>query len=236
MNYWCELQKDAFSYFNWFDKVEAERMGGSLNVSLCSVVGSRIIGLGEKNVFLEMCGKVLKGVFNENKVLGQYTLYLFAVVETENSSRIAAYRKVWENLQGKFDVENFNKGPEIEIHVEHKIIYASIAEFKVEDILTALKLVESNPKKYAIFASSQNNLLTVEMVETIFNAAFGTGYLYNNEINYFHLSIFFCPKEDIVFRWGDSSEEAELDLIFNGKFLKLFQEIYQMDFIIPNRF
>ncbi|MCV5063695.1 hypothetical protein OFM35_35085, partial [Escherichia coli] len=76
----------------------------------------------------------------------------------------------------------------------------SIAEFCLEKLPDAIEIVSSNPKRFTIIASKNNDIIAEENVRKIFKKAFNEYNKWKDEIDYFNLSIHLCPKDDIVFR------------------------------------
>ncbi|WP_092559428.1 hypothetical protein [Anaeromicropila populeti] len=224
MKTWNESEKDAFSYFQWFNKDEAfERVGMNPNLSVFSVNGSGLFGTSKKNVFIEVCSSEIQKIFIKENFLKDYMLYLFANVEVKDrNSRIERYKKVWKLVQSKWQLNEFNKGPEIETEIDGKIFFSSIAGFKVENLSTALQIISSNPKRYTIIASKKDDVLSEKMITNFFEIAFNQHRSRIDEIDYFGLAIHLCSDGDVVFRWGDSAEEAEIAIVFSRDMLTFF--------------
>lgn len=224
MKIWNEKENDVFSYFQWFNKDEAyERVGKTINMSVFSVNGSELFGAGDKSAFIELCNGEIKKVFEKQDFINNYKLYLFANVEVKDSnSRIEKYMKVWKVLQSKWQLEGFIKGREVEMEFEEKTFFSSVAEFTFENLPTALEIVSSNPKRFTIIASKKNDVLSERGITDIFRTAFNKYKNYADEIDYFNLSVNLCLEDDMVFRWGDSSEEAEIAIIFKSNVLTAF--------------
>lgn len=221
---WNENEKDAFSYFQWFNKDEAcERIGRIPNLSVFSVNGSDLFGTSEKSAFIELCSNEIKKVFKKQNSSKDYKLYLFANVEVKDrNSRIERHKKVWKLVQSRWQLDRFDKGPEIEVEIEGKVFFSSIANFKIENLPTVLQIVSSNPKRYAIIASRKDDVLSEKMIKDIFGMAFNQYKNHMDEIDYFGLAIHLCASGDMVFRWGDSSEEAEIAIVFSSDMFTLF--------------
>ncbi|MEM5672121.1 hypothetical protein AAHB54_13705 [Bacillus cereus] len=131
-----------------------------------------------------------------------YKFYLLAAIEIKDkNSKIEKYRKVWKALQTKWKLEGFNKGPEVEMETGGTTFYSSIAEFCLEKLPDAIEIVSSNPKRFTIIASKNNDIIAEENVRKIFKKAFNEYNKWKDEIDYFNLSIHLCSKDDIVFRW-----------------------------------
>ncbi|GKX29925.1 hypothetical protein SH1V18_24050 [Vallitalea longa] len=224
MKYWNEIQKDAFSYFGFFSKEKARLLINTIpNLSVFSING--LLTSGGK-VFLEKCAYDISQIFQRND-LSKLKFYLFVNIELDdNSSRIEKYKKVWKLLQPKWQLDEFIKGPEVEIKLGEKIFYSSVAQFSVNNFLTALEIVASNPQRNTIIATNKNDMLTEKLITHLFNLSFysslGSDY---SKIDYFNLSLN-RGIEDIIFRWGNSSEEAELALIFNENMFNIFQSLF----------
>lgn len=225
MRFWKEIE-DAFTYFKWFNRKKAVEMFGVVpGLSVFSYNASMIFGLADRANFIGMCNEEIKRIFSQ-ELLNHYEFCLFANVEIKDkNSRIEKYRKVWKSLQTRWRLEDFHKGPELETNLGDKLLYSGIAKFPVESLPIALALVSSDPKKHTIFATKKKNVLTENIIETVANVAFNLGEEGKDEINYFNLSLNFCPQGDIVFRWGDSSDEAELGMIFDEELKELFNDV-----------
>ncbi|PDZ70510.1 hypothetical protein CON58_28640, partial [Bacillus pseudomycoides] len=109
----------------------------------------------------------------------------------------------------------------VELEVGGTTFYSSIAEFCLEELPAAIEIVSSNPKRFTIISSKNSDMLMEENISRIFGKAFNEYNQWKDEIDYFNLSIHLCPKDDIVFRWGDSLEEAEIAAIFKRDILTL---------------
>lgn len=214
---WNENEKDAFSYFQWFNKDEAFEMRGMIQkLTVFSVNASEVFGISEKNTFIDVCSSEIQKIFVKGNILKDYRLYLLANVEVKDrNSRIEKHKKVWRKVQSKWNLDEFNKGPEIEKEIEGKIFFSSIAQFSMGNFSTALQVISDNPKKYAIIASRKDNILSEEMIKNIFEIAFNKHSRRIDEIDYFALAIHLCYDGDIVFRWGDSSEQVEVAIVFS---------------------
>ncbi|EEM02292.1 hypothetical protein [Bacillus pseudomycoides] len=223
MKCWNEVEEDAFSYYKWFSKDEAiKRVGNLPNLSVFSVNGSMLFSPDEKKQFKEVCGTEIKQVFMKHNLTNVYKFYLLAAIEIKDkNSKIEKYRKVWKALQTKWQLEKFNKGSEVEMEVGGTTFYSSIAEFCLEELPAAIEIVSSNPKRFTIISSKNSDMLMEENISRIFRKAFNEYNQWKDEIDYFNLSIHLCPKDDIVFRWGDSLEEAEIATIFKRDILTL---------------
>lgn len=227
MKHWTQFEKDAFLYFDWFYKSKATSIARNIpKLSVFSINSSMMYSVNDKIDFLEICHKRLNEIFTSEEVVQAYKLYLFANIGVENPySRVESYRKVWRTLQQKWGLEGFSLGPEIESETNQQIYFTSIAEFKFEGFLTALEIVASNPRKFAIFASKKEIAVDEKSIRSHFNLAFKEqSDIAKDRIDYFSLSLNLCPQGFVIFRWGDSSEEAELDLIFCEDFLELLDE------------
>lgn len=221
---WKEKEKDAFIYFHWFNKDEAlERVGMIPDLSVVSVNASELFDINEKNIFIELCDREIQEILKKEDILKKYSLYLFVSVEVKDKkSRTERYKKVWKKLQSQWQLDGFNKGPEIEREIKERMFFQSVAEFKVDNLLTALQIVASNPQNCAIIASKKADILSEKTIKKISKAAFN---IYRNriyEIDYFGLAIHFCSEGDLIFRWGSSAEEAEIDMVFNSDMFILF--------------
>ena len=221
MKCWNEVQRDAISYFEWFCKnKEYEVLSSEPDLSMFSINGTRI----DRNDFIHICENEIKKIFSHEELVKNYKFYLLANVEVvDKNSRIEKHKKIWKRLQAEMQLGGFVKGPEVEINLGETLFYSSIAEFGFVDILVALKIIAQNPYKYTIISSARNDVLTESTIRDIFNAAFGKSDLKYPEIDYCNLSMYLCSKSDIVFRWGDSSEEAAVALIFKPESIKYFE-------------
>lgn len=222
---WNENEMDAFSYFQWFNKDEAyERFGQIPNLSVFSVNGLGLIGAAEKSAFIKLCNSEIIKKFKSQNISKNYKLYLFANVEVDDkNSRIEKYKKVWKTVQSKWDLDGFNLGTEIEREIDGKLYFSSIVGFRINNLSTALQIVSSNPKRYAIIASRKDGVLSEKMITEIFEVAFNKYKNSVDEIDYFSLAMHLCTNGDMVFRWGNSSEESEIAVVFNSDMLAFFE-------------
>lgn len=218
MKCWIEEDKDAYNYFEW---IYEDKDSKSRDISVFSINATEIFNADEKKVFMEVCTKKIKKIFKNDNLLSEYKLYLFANIEVDNTnSKVEKYKKVWKKIQLKWDVEEFNKGVEVELKIREKYFFSSIAEFNMKDTSTALEIISTIPKTCTIIASKRENILSDSSITNIFRSAFNEGNEYEDEIDYFYISQNLCPQGDIVFRWGDSSEEAEVAIIFKSEMLE----------------
>lgn len=223
MKYWKQIEKDAFSYYGQFSRIDASQMISEVpNLSIYTL-NSVFVG---KDDFIEVCGNDIINIFSKDNLFSAYKLYLIANIEIkEKSSRIERYKKVWKLLQSEWKLESIKKGPEIEMELGDKSFYCSVAEFNIENIFTILKIVAKNPFKCTIIASKRDNIITDESIRDIFNVAFNEIDVKFPVIDYFNLSLNLCSIGDIVFRWGDSSEEITVALIFKDNLLSDFDNL-----------
>ncbi|PXV84495.1 hypothetical protein C8E03_1296 [Lachnotalea glycerini] len=218
MKYWKKMKENAFEYYGGFSKEKAEmKMTVVPELSAFTINGS----LMDRYEFINECANDIKGIFLRNSELRCYKFFLIANVEIINkNSRIENYKKVWKLLQNKWSLDKFDKGPEVELAIGDYSFYSSIAEFDMEDFSVALEIVASNFRKFTIIASKRENLLCESSVKDTFGVLFNASDVKFPMIDYFNLCINYCPKGDVVFRWGDSSEEITVGLIFNAELLE----------------
>jgi hypothetical protein len=218
MKIWSENEIDAFSYYSWFNKDDVHSLVDNIpNLRVSSINSTGLFGSSYRTAFIDYCNNYIREVFAEQEFANDYKLYLFINIEIKNrNSRIEKYKRVWKLLQEKWQIKEFKKGPEIEVAIKEKVFFSAIAEAGFESVLTALEIVASNPKNYTVIVSKKDNILSEEAVENWFKVAFNQ-YSRVDGIDYFGLSLNLCPEGDIVFRWGDSAEEAELALIYDSR-------------------
>ena len=227
MKIWNEIEKDAFSYFQWFNKDEAyERVGRVPSLSVFSINGSELFGSSDRTAFKDLCSSEIQKVFTNQNFLKDYKLYLFVNVEVKDkNSRIERHKKVWKLLEAKWQLDTLIKGPEIEVEVDGKMFFSSIANFRLGNLSVVLDVVSSNPKRYTIIASRKDDFLSEKAITDIFRLAFNQYTRYKDEIDYFGLSIHLCQENDMIFRWGDTSEEAEIAVIMKSDIFTLFNDL-----------
>ncbi|WP_430509990.1 hypothetical protein [Gottfriedia solisilvae] len=226
MKYWTEITNDAFSCFQWFSKDEAKKNIGYVpNLSVFSIIGTMIFSSDDRELFKSLCSKLVTGSTIERESFKEYKFFLFGVVETNNlNSKIFKYQKLWKRLERGFNLENLTLGPEVEYIEDERLCYASIAEFNVEELYKVIQIISSNPQKYCIIGSKRQDNRTEGFIKTLFEKVYINGDK-EGEIDYFKLSLASCPKGDLVFRWGSSSEECELDIITLEENKRLFDDV-----------
>lgn len=224
MRCWNEIEKDVFLYYDFFSKDEASSILGCIpDLSLFSINGERI---SEKDIFIGECEKQLKKIFLQESFAEKYKFYLIAHIEVmDNNSRVEKYKKVWKRLQSKWNLEGFNKGPEVETNLNGHIFYSSIAEFSIEKMEIALGLLARYRYRFTVVVSQRDDIFSKDSIREIIAASFRSSNDKYPVIDYFYLSLKLCLKGDIVLRWGDSSEDAELALIFKSELLEYFQTV-----------
>ncbi|PWA08429.1 hypothetical protein DCC39_14900 [Pueribacillus theae] len=219
MRIWHEAEKDIENYFTWFK-------GKSEKFSVYSLNGAEMFTPEERSNFIEVCARTINKVFKTENFT-DYKLYLLANVEvSDKNSRIEKYKKVWKKLESEFAIDSFTKGPEIEITIQDKLCYSSIAMVEREDIPLALDIISKAPHRHTIFASKKENILDEDLIRARLNEAIGYELL---ELDYEYLINEYCPEGDILFRWGEVFEEAEIALIFKNELYESFQKISQYD-------
>jgi len=221
MKYWKQIEENAFEYYGGFSKEKAEmKMTVVPELSAFTINGT----LMDRYEFINKCANDIKGIFLRNSELSSYKFFLIANVEISNkNSRIENYNKVWKFLQNKWSLDTFDKGPEVDLAIGDNSFYSSIAEFDIEKFSIALEIVASNYRKFTIIASKRENLLYESSVKDTFGILFNASDVKFPTIDYFNLCINYCQKGDVVFRWGDSSEEITVGLIFNAEWLEKFK-------------
>lgn len=226
MKIWNEIEEDVFNYFNWFGRIETyQKLGYMPNLSVFSINARQNTDIISKKLFLSEAAKTINEVFRYNRCLNNYTFYLFANIEINySSSVITKHRKIWKTLNTKWSLQNFICGQEIEFEIARgDSIFTSIASFEYSELEKSLEIVSTNPKLFTIVASLRTDLINSEAITSIFQ---NSNIEDISEIDYFELSIKQCSENDIVFRFGDSSEEIELALVFQNELLDAFKKAY----------
>lgn len=226
MKYWTELATDAFEYFEWFSKEEAlKNVGYVPSLSVFNMIGSQIYTIEEQESFTSLCAKLVTKFALEKEAIQDYHFYLFGIVETENiNSKIFKHQKLWKPLKKEFELDKFSLGPEVEHQGKSRLSYASIAEISLSGVLEALRITARYPQKYALIASKRQSVMTERFIKSLQEKV----YLEDDksaEIDYFKLVLSCCLEGDLVFRWGSSSEERELDIIVIEKKKEVFQGV-----------
>lgn len=221
MKYWKQVEENAFDYYGGFSKEKAEKISAEVpELSTFTINGT----LMDRNEFINECANDINRIFSSSPELSSYKFYLLANVEiSDRNSRIEKYKKVWKFLQDKWSLDTFNKGSEVELTRGDTSFYSSIAEFSLDKFSVALKIVANNPRKFTIIASERENILCEGSIKDTFEIAFNDTDVKFPMIDYFNLCINYCPKGDVVFRWGDSSEEITVGLIFKVEWFEKFK-------------
>lgn len=215
MKYWIEETEDAYEYYGFFSKEKAEVTLGYLpRLSVYSIIGSMLFSEEDWEKFLEITSRTFKHHLKNSELLNGYEFYLFGISEIGNPrSKVFKYRKLWKRLEQDFDIKNFVLGPEVDyLNHNQELLYASCANFSLSDFEKALRIVRQFPKNYVIFLSKQNDLMSQKFIKD-FLQDYYIDVEREGEIDYFQLALHFCTRDNIVFRWGSSSEEQELALI-----------------------
>jgi len=227
MKWWREVQKDAYSYYGFFSKSRANDIVGDIpELSVFAINGEQIFDSVQSSEFVEVCSRECIQMFRKYDELSEYKIYLFANVELrDKKSAVENYKKVWKLLQRKISIGDLSKGPELLVNLGERSFYTSVAEIEMDDFSEALQIVSENPYKFALIATKRVDALSEAFTQRVFKCAFNVdlGNQYRG-IDYFALSLNLCRENDFVFRWGDSSEEAELAIINNGILLKLIED------------
>jgi hypothetical protein len=190
-------------------------------LSAVCIIGEMLLWPEDRNRYLTYCENSVQSIFERNEILNNYKLFLFVIQEIENpNSKVERYKKIWKTIPKSVEIKKFKLGPELEIDQIDKMYFASIAEIDKEDFIRAMEIMQRRLGGCIIFASTKDNMLDSDSISNLFEIGFDAK---ENEINYLDLALNFCKDGDVIFRWGDSSEEAELDLIFDKKFIEYFQ-------------
>jgi len=225
MRYWLEIEKDIFSCFEWFTEAEAiKTVGYKPKISVFSIIGVEINNRVDKNNFIEKCSNIINKL-DSNLSLLKYKFYLFAIVEeSKNPSRMAMYYKLWKKIKREWSIQNFTLGSELEYPANDSYFYIGCAEFNIKEFDNALKIMASNPKKFAIICSKSKDFENENFIKEIFEKIYLKGK--KKEIDYAQLALsLLTSKDNIVFRWGDSSEECELDCLVVEENICLFSSL-----------
>lgn len=221
MKIWNEIGEDIFNYYKWFSREEVNKNGYSPNLSVFSINGVHCTDKNSRTSFFIEAAKTINSIFRNMESLHDYTFYLLANIEIYRpSSLISKHKKVWKTIKSSWLIEDFNLGPEIEVGLDDKIIYTSIASFCNSELAKSLEIVSSNPKMFTIIASTHPDVMDLESIKSIFETSFSRK---SSEIDYTNLILKRCLANDIVFRFGDSSEEIEVALIFKSELVDVFK-------------
>ena len=230
MKCWTEMTTDAYSYFQWFSKDEAQKSIGHVpKLSVFSMIASMTFTSEDRELFTRLCSELLTKVTIEHEIIHGYRFYLFGVTETNNlGSKVFKYQKLWKRLEKDFTLEYFILGPEVQYVEDGRLGYAGIAEFGVDELHKAIQITSSDPQKFAIIGSKRQDYRTEAFIKSLLKSLLKKAYIdadTKGEIDYFKLSLTSCPEGDLVFRWGDSSEEYELDIIAVEESIKGFDGV-----------
>ncbi|MBW6410702.1 hypothetical protein [Clostridium weizhouense] len=124
-------------------------------------------------------------------------------------------------MNKNWNIEDFNKGPEIKVDIEGSYYFSSISEFNIEKLPLALEIVSINSKLNTIIMSKCDDILTENYIDEMFRILFNCEAQYSNEIDYYGLAMQCCNKGDIAIRWGTSFEEVEAALIYNPSIVNI---------------
>ena len=223
MSFWTETEEDVFSCFKWFSESEAtEIIGYKPEISVFSIIGSGINSREDKDDFIGMCSGVVNQL--EDKFSSQgYRFYFFAIIEeTKEPSRIAMHYRLWKKIAMEWNAPNLVLGPELEYFTNDKCYFVGFAEFDIKEFGKILRIAANDSTRFAIFCTRNKEVLTTDFTKKIFEKAYLLGR--KNEIDYFLLTLSLPLRDSIIFRWGDSSEECELDCMINKENISLFSE------------
>ncbi|MCK2003892.1 hypothetical protein MZM54_21125 [[Brevibacterium] frigoritolerans] len=218
------IEEDMFNVYQWFNKSEALKIidGVLPKLSALSIDGIEGNDFEDKLDFLEKAENIVKEKLQPILSKRNYKFYLFVADQIESpSSKVTMYKKVWKMLASSWKIDDFRCGPEVIIRVNNDSFFVSVAEIKMSDLNTALRLQHSNICECVVFASHKKGILEVEFIKTFFETSFNPEKRlpkfieHNDTADYFNLFFKYCPQGDIIVRIGDSSEEMALDLIFN---------------------
>jgi hypothetical protein len=211
MRIWNEYEADVYKYYEWFaerakeDNIKAE-------MSVCSINAS---GINSVNIakFIDICTKQIKKLFISD-VLNSYKVYMFANIEIRNpNSRVEQYMKVWKSIAKSYDIEGFIIGEEMINKSGDLLFYTSIAEIPQTCLEKSIKIVISNPDRYALFISKSEKVLFKEYVQHMFeNIVLMDNY---GAIDYYKFLLACYRDGDIALRYGTTFTEAELAFVYN---------------------
>lgn len=223
MKIWKEYELNILNYFKYFND-ELDRRGNNIlpDMSVISFNASGIVGKDDKLRFITVCSSEINSVVNTNNILKDYKFYLVVNKRIKDiNSKVESYKKIWRDMDGKWNLGGFVKGPEMKMEAEGVPYFSSIAEFNIENFPLALEIVSINPKLNTIIISKTNNILTEKYVDKIFHILFNYEAQDSKEIDYYSLSVQCCNEGDIAMRWGTSFEEVEAALIYNPKIINI---------------
>jgi hypothetical protein len=223
MKVWYEAEKNICHYFEWLSKntIKSTKYSDFDKFSVLSINASMMFNAEDRLHFKEKCCREIKKIF-ENDWLKDFQFYFIGNIEVRDpSSKIERYKKLWKSIQSECDVDSFIKGPEIELNVEDKLYFSSIASFNLDDFPIALKLVSKAPHQNTIFASRRDHLLNENYISFLLRDSI----IDKGTLNYHYLIDKICSEGDILFRWGDLFEEAEIALIFKNNLFDTFKKV-----------
>ncbi|GGE71623.1 hypothetical protein [Priestia taiwanensis] len=189
-------------------------------LSLVSMTSTMVFYKQERELFLRLCSKLIARLV-EKEEMKEYRFFLLCVAERGHESpRFFNYYKLWKGLGRRVDLRNFHLGPEVEYIEDGELRYVSIAECTVSDVHSAMKLMLSNCSSFVIFFSKRKDCMTEAFIRSLVEKVYIDG-----EINCFKLALTRCLEGDLVFRWGDSSEECELAIIMLEEYKQIFNSV-----------
>lgn len=223
MNVWNEYKVDAYKYYDWFSE-RAKENNIFVEMSVCSI-NATVINGEDIAEFIDVCSKQIEKILITD-VLNGYKVYMFAIIEHKNQkSKVERYMKVWKKIAKSADIEGFVLGDEMAVESNDLQFYTSTAEIPLKYFEKAMRIVISNPSRYALFISKADNVLTKEYIQLMFNNIiqpdnYGT-------IDYYRLSLKCCMDGEVGIRYGTDCREDELAFIYSPREIgkQLFWEL-----------
>lgn len=202
---------DIFSHIEGFENE-------TTNVSLISQSAYMFHYPSEEDIVEDFLQTVMS-IFQSNDILKGYKFYIFiASYNAFPNSKVRQYMGMWRPYKNSYDLTDFILGSENESVRNEKHYYWSWAQFDISKLPIAFDIFKGSGESQ-IFASQRENVPDAKQCEFLFDSLTDKR---GDFITPFKMALEYCHQGDIVFRWGDSSEEKGLDLFFSSDHLHLF--------------
>lgn len=219
MKVFIEREKNIRNFY-WVNEEYKKNEANLSKIHSIVINAEAVISYEDVINFLRLASAEIYKMFSEPSI-SEYYCYIICkqTIEDENS-KVHNYKKVWKYLVKEWAMDTFRLGEEVKIKKYNDLSYYGIAKTDIKSIEQALKMISLKPSKFAVFISCRDIKLSAETTKEIVDRTFVPVRKLLSVSNY-NLCTYLCDKGDVVVRWGESSNEIEIALMFNSEQLKL---------------
>jgi hypothetical protein len=206
-----EKKLDAFQQFKWFNADLAYKEFGFMPAIMAHAVSYYVSNNERKRFELKIwCSKLITRLYWKHRNQEKKIFLLRFALHEINDSVVKKKSGVWGDLlpDSKF-AKNLNFNAALDFENGSQAILG-IVNLDGSSLIHAFNELEAIPDRNYIIIAEEDTILDLDYQKELLRLY----YISKNKFNNFQLYLKFFAKGCSIIRWGDSSEEIEVDYFF----------------------